>query len=158
MLPTRAIHPCPTGIRLKAQGSRLKAMCWRQKPLKAKKKERNMEFAFEKLEVWQRAMRLSEEIYKTTKDLPRAEQFGLTAQIRRAAVSVALNISEGKGRYHKKEFVQFLYQARGSLYETVTLLQLAVRLQYINKERYQGLVQIAESVMSKLSGLINSLK
>ena len=65
---------------------------------------------------------------------------------------------EGKGRYHKKEFVQFLYNARGSLYEVVTLLQLALNLRYLGEPEHQQAMQIAQVVMSKLSGLINSLK
>jgi len=117
-----------------------------------------MEFAFERLEVWNKAMELSEAIYKATLTFPTHEQFGLTSQIRRAAVSIPANIAEGKGRYHKKEFVQFLYNARGSLYETITLLRIALSLQYLSREQYQQLLQLTQVIMSKLSGLINSLK
>ncbi len=117
-----------------------------------------MNFAFENLDVWHRAMELVEAVYKATQGFPSSEQFGLTAQLRRAAVSVPANIAEGKGRYHKKEFIHFLYNARGSLYETVTLLQLAVKLQYLQEQQRQPLLQLAKMVMSQLSGLINSLK
>ena len=117
-----------------------------------------MNFAFEKLDVWHKAMELAGTIYKTTQSFPAHEQFGLTSQIRRAAVSIPLNIAEGKGRYHTKEFVRFLYNARGSLYEVVTLLKLAKDLQYLNQPQHQQAMQLVYLVMSKLSGLINSLK
>ncbi len=68
-----------------------------------------MEYQFEKLSVYQGAMELTESIYRETKDFPKEEMFGITSQIRRAAMSIALNIAEGKGRYHTKVFVQFLY-------------------------------------------------
>ena len=117
-----------------------------------------MAFPHEELDVWQRAMVFAENLYKTTETFPAKEQFGLTSQIRRAAMSVPANIAEGKGRYHKKEFIQFLYNARGSLYETVTLLQLALTLRYLSSQQSQALAQHAQVVLSKLSGLINSLK
>lgn len=117
-----------------------------------------MTFAFERLDVWQEAMELAEGLYKATETFPSHEQFGLTAQLRRAAVSIPVNIAEGKGRYHRKEFIQFLYNARGSLYEMITLLRLARDLGYLPDQRHQPFVQSAQVVMSKLSGLINSLK
>ena len=69
-----------------------------------------------------------------------------------------VNIAEGKGRYHKKEFVQFLYHGRGSLYEAVTLLKLSLELGYLTREQHQQLLQRAQEIFSKLTGLINSLK
>ena len=117
-----------------------------------------MTFPHEELDVWQRSMELAEAIYKATEVFPAKEQFGLTSQIRRAAISVPANIAEGKGRYHKKEFLQFLYNARGSLYETVTMLQLALTFHYLSNQQHQSLAQQAQMVLSKLSGLINSLK
>ena len=117
-----------------------------------------MVFEFEKLEVWHKAMDLVAAIYQTTQTFPAPEQFGLISQIRRAAVSVPVNIAEGKGRHHRKEYAQFLYNARGSLYETVTLLKIALKLQYLSNEKYQQILQLVETVMSKLSGLINYLK
>ena len=117
-----------------------------------------MNFAFEKLDVWHKSMELSVVIYKVTRAFPTHEQFGLTSQIRRAAVSIPVNIAEGKGRYYTKEFVRFLYNARGSLYEVVTLLKLAMDLQYLDKPRHQPLMTSVHLVMSKLSGLINALK
>lgn len=117
-----------------------------------------MTFEFEKLDVWHKAMELTAVVYQAIRAFPTQEQFGLTSQIRRAAVSIPVNIAEGKGRYSKKEYVQFLYNARGSLYETVTLLKLALKLQYLSEETYQNIFQLVEIVMRKLSGLINYLK
>ena len=117
-----------------------------------------MDFAFERLEVWQIAMRLVREVYLVTAAFPRTETFGLTSQLRRAAVSIPVNIAEGEGRYHKKEFVQFLYNARGSLYETMTLLQAGADLQYLKTTDHQRLIRLTQQIGSKLSGLINSLK
>ena len=114
--------------------------------------------AHEQLEVWQQAMELVSRVYKASGAFPNHEQFGLTAQLRRAAVSIPLNIAEGKGRYHRKEFVQFLYNARGSLYEVMTLLKLALELQYLSPSQYDPLLDLSKRVLSKLSGLINSLK
>ena len=117
-----------------------------------------MIFAFEKLEVWHKAMELAESVYKVTQEFPANERFGITAQLKRAAVSIPSNIAEGKGRYHRKEFLQFLYGARGSLYETLTQLRLSLSLRYLQESQYQALLNQIQVVMSKLSGLINSLK
>lgn len=117
-----------------------------------------MIFAHEKLEVWQKAMGVAQAIYQATHTFPSHEQFGLTSQLRRAAVSIPANIAEGKGRYHTKEFLHFLFNARGSLYETVTLLRLALSLGYLSEKQHQLLLEQTQQIMSKLSGLINSLK
>ena len=117
-----------------------------------------MRFAYEELTVWQQAVELAERIYTITKTFPRDEQFGLTSQIRRAAVSISLNIAEGKGRYHRKEYKQFLYNARGSLYETATLLLLATKLGYLKESAYEELRQVTQRILSQLSGLVNYLK
>lgn len=117
-----------------------------------------IEYEFEKLKVYQEAMDLTERIYKITRDFPKEEQFGVIAQLRRAALSIALNIAEGKGRYHTKIFIQFLYQARGSLYETITLLKMSFRLKYLTEIVEQELLEIANHVAIKLNNLINSMK
>ena len=117
-----------------------------------------MQFHFEQLTVWQEAIELVTVIYEVTKPFPQDELFGITRQMRRAAVSIPANIAEGKGRYNKKEFVQFLYTARGSLYEVVTLLKLAAKLKYLSEEQHRQFVPLVEVILSKLSGLINSLK
>jgi len=117
-----------------------------------------MEYQFEKLKVWQMGMALAEAVYTMTQKFPKAEQFGLISQMRRAAVSVPANIAEGKGRYYTKEFIQFLYTARGSLCELMTLLQLAQRLTYLTEGQAADLLQRCWDLSGGINGLINSLK
>jgi len=140
--------------KVKGQGLRVKAYHLPTNPTK----EAHMKFPYEDLTVWQKAMELVEQIYHLTKIFPKDEQYGLTSQIRRAAISISVNIAEGKGRFHRKEYKQFLYNARGSLYETTTLRQLAKQLGYLREQNYQNLRQRAEVILSQLSGLINYLK
>jgi four helix bundle protein len=83
---------------------------------------------FRKLLAWQRADDLTVLVYRATEDFPSEEKFGLTSQLRRAAVSVAANIAEGSGRHSLKDFRRFLYQARGSLSEVQYYLHLSKRL------------------------------
>ncbi|MBM3256670.1 MAG: four helix bundle protein [Candidatus Moranbacteria bacterium] len=115
-------------------------------------------FNFEDLKVWQNSIELSKIVYKETKSFPKEERYGLTGQVRRAAISVALNISEGKGRFHKKEFIQFLYLARGSLYEVVTCIKLAENMGYISCLETKNILQKSFEIQRQLNGLINSLK
>ena len=117
-----------------------------------------MNFNFEKLEVWQESINLAEKVYQMTEKFPQKEIYGLISQLRRAVTSISLNIAEGKGRYSTKEFLQFLYVTRGSLYETITLLKLAERLGFAKGNDISRLLQDCQGVLSKLSGLINSLK
>jgi four helix bundle protein len=113
--------------------------------------------SFRDLRVWQEAMKLTTEIYRSTTVFPRHELYGLSQQIRRAAVSVPSNIAEGKGHRSDKEFVHFLLYARGSLLELQTQLMIAEELQYIGKEEGRRLLGLAEGVGRALSGLINSM-
>ena len=103
-------------------------------------------------------MELVEQIYRVTKPFPKDEQFGLVSQMRRAVVSIPVNIAEGKGRYHTKSFIQFLYTARGSLYELMTLLKLAERLQYLTQQQVNDLLTLCSDLSGGLNGLINALK
>jgi four helix bundle protein len=114
--------------------------------------------SFRDLRVWQEAMQLTSDIYRSTAALPKHELYGLSQQIRRAAVSVPSNIAEGKGHHSDREFAHFLFHARGSLLELQTQLLIAEDLQYLSKEEAQRLLSRAESVGRALSGLINSLR
>jgi four helix bundle protein len=107
--------------------------------------------------VWQEAMKLTTEVYKGTADFPRHDLYGLSQQIRRAAVSVPSNIAEGKGHRCDREFVRFLLHARGSLLELQTQLLIAEELQYLRKDEGLRLLAMAEGVGRALSGLINSM-
>ena len=113
--------------------------------------------SFRDLRVWQEAMKLTTEIYRSTTKFPKHELYGLSQQIRRAAVSVPSNIAEGKGHRSDKEFVRFLLHARGSLLELQTQVLIASELQYIGNEEVQSLLGLAEGVGRALSGLINSM-
>jgi four helix bundle protein len=113
--------------------------------------------SFRDLRGWQEAMRLTTEIYRGTVNFPKHELYGLSSQIRRAAVSVPSNIAEGKGHRSDKEFVRFLLHARGSLLELQTQLIIAEELQYIRKDEGVRLLAMAEAVGRALSGLINSM-
>jgi four helix bundle protein len=113
--------------------------------------------SFRDLRVWQEAMKLTTEIYRSTTNFPKHELYGLSQQIRRAAVSVPSNIAEGKGHRSDKEFVRFLLHARGSLLELQTQVLIASELQYIGNEEVRSLLELAEGVGRALSGLINSM-
>lgn len=111
---------------------------------------------YQKLEAWRMAMGLVEEVYKRTRSFPKEELFGLTSQIRRAAVSIPSNIAEGASRAGSKEFFQFLHIARGSASELETQLLLAERLGYLSGS--DALTSSLTSVKRLINGLIRSLK
>ena len=118
-----------------------------------------MTFAFEKLTVYQRALDFSVAVIDAIDEIETPQKhFRLIEQLEGACTSIALNISEGKGRYSKKEFKQFLYIARGSLYETVAMLQILKKKKWLDGKPYQKLYVQAEEINKMLSGLINSLK
>jgi four helix bundle protein len=112
---------------------------------------------FKRLRVWQKAYELVLDIYKLTKGFPKEEIYGLTSQLQRAAVSVTANISEGYERNHRKEYVQFLYMAKGSLGELETYLCLVKDLCYISIDQYDSAEAIRIDTGKLLSGLIKSL-
>ena len=109
--------------------------------------------SYRDLVVWQKAMDLVEEIYRLTKMLPKEELYALATQIRRAAISIPANIAEGYGRLHRKEYLNHLSIARGSLMEVETQLELIVRLHYGSREQ----VRIAWALTQEIGRLLNSL-
>jgi len=115
-------------------------------------------FDFEKLEVWQKAVDFSTEVYHASRAFPKEELFGLTAQLRRSAISVALNIAEGTGRHHKPEFIRFLRIARGSLYEVITALLICLKLGFIPEDLHQVLYDRGNQIARMINALINSLQ
>jgi four helix bundle protein len=112
---------------------------------------------FRDLQVWQRSMELARQIYAVTDAFPRAEVFGLTSQIRRAAVSVPSNIAEGRGRMTDRSFALFLSQARGSLYELQTPVELACDLGFIESHNVRAILAEAAEIASMLHGLLASI-
>ena len=117
-----------------------------------------MQQHFETLNVWKSSMKLVKDVYKATSQFPKEEIYGLTSQLRRASVSIPANIAEGKGRHYKKEYLQFLFQAQGSLYEVITLLQLSEDLNYLAKDQTPALLKHSGEVVAMLTGLIRSLQ
>ena len=109
------------------------------------------------LEVWQRAMELTVQIYKITECFPDDERYGLTSQIQRSAVSIPSNIAEGHGRVYRKDYVRHLSIARGSLAEVETQLAIAVRLEFVNRNQALPLWAMAQDVGKMLNRLIQSL-
>ena len=117
-----------------------------------------MKRAHTELEAWKQSMKLVKSIYQDTKDFPREEQFGLTSQIRRAAVSIPANIAEGAARGTQREFKQFLIIARGSLSELETLLLIARDEDFVSGDAFTELDQQTARVSTLLSGLLRSLQ
>ena len=113
---------------------------------------------YQDLIAWRIATELALEIYRCTRTFPRDEIYGLTSQMRRAAVSVASNIAEGKGRYSRKEFAQFLYRARGSLLELQTQLFIARELNYLESSASRRIKDKADEVGRILNGLTTSVQ
>ena len=110
----------------------------------------------EGLIVWQKAMDLVVEVYNITKLLPKFETYGLSDQMRRAAVSIPSNIAEGHGRNATLEFVHFLRIARGSYSELDTQLKICVRLGYVNESDIKGALNLSNEVGKMLSAMIKN--
>ena len=117
-----------------------------------------MSHSYKDLIVWNKAKLLAVEIYRLTEKFPRSEQYGLTSQLRRAAVSVASNIAEGQGRATKGEFVQFLGHARGSILEIETQLAISTELKFILPADARRMEERTAEVLRLTNGLIESLR
>jgi four helix bundle protein len=113
--------------------------------------------AYRNLKVWQRAIQLSVAIYKFTADFPNAELYGLTSQLRRAAVSVASNVAEGYGRASKGEFRQFIGMARGSVLELQTQLEIARQLGFGKEQLRRSAENLAEETGKMTWALMQKL-
>jgi len=114
--------------------------------------------SYKDLHVWQLSMDYVTEIYKLTRDFPDYEKYGLGSQLQRSAVSIPSNIAEGSGRQHRKEFIQFLYLARGSLLESLTQLAIANRLGYIDDSSLESIENAGTKINMMINRLISSLK
>ena len=117
-----------------------------------------MEKPHKKLKVWQLGMEIVMDVYRLTGSFPSDERFGLTSQLRRCAVSIPSNIAEGAARNTHKEFINFLHIAQGSLAELDTQLEIALRLNLINREEWSAIDKKLLETDKMLSGLISSLK
>ena len=117
-----------------------------------------METRFKRLEVWKDSMILVKKVYGVTSSFPESERFGLSSQLQRAIVSVASNIAEGSGRGTKRDFINFLNHARGSLYEVMTQLEIAASLKYTSRENVDKFIEDCEGLARRINALINSMK
>jgi len=115
-------------------------------------------FPFEKLEVWQESLALADEVLRLFGRVQQGRHLRLISQIEGAVASISQNIAEGKGRQHRKEFLQYLSIAQGSLYETVTLIELFKRRKILTAEESVAVRVRAELLDRKLNGLMNSVR
>ena len=115
-------------------------------------------FPFEKLEVWQLAVDLADYVLELLDSFPPNKHFRLIGQMEAAATSSSQNIAEGKGRQYKKEFIQYLHIAQGSLYEVVTLNEVFRRRKLFLEKDSQEVRNRCEKIDRKLNGLVNSLR
>jgi four helix bundle protein len=110
-------------------------------------------FHFEKLNAWQKAVALADMVYESTRRFPQDERFGLTSQMRRAAVSVASNLAEGTSRHSGADFAHFIEISAGSLFELVTQSHIASRQQLLGDEQLKGILGASDELSRMLSGL-----
>lgn len=114
--------------------------------------------SYRELLVWQRSMNLVSDVYKTSTSFPTSETYGLTAQIRRSAISIPSNIAEGFGRNHSKDYVRFLEISRGSLYELQTQLEIAFNLEFLHQDEFGRMSEKCLEIEKMLNSLITKIK
>lgn len=114
--------------------------------------------AYQRLRAWRQGVDLVPDVYRATQNFPKAELYGLTSQIRRAAVSIPSNVAEGKGRFTDREFAQYLRQARGSLLELEPQLLIAGELGYMSAEQTTRLSSQTEQLAKTINALLGVLK
>jgi four helix bundle protein len=113
---------------------------------------------FKDLKVWQRSMELADRIFRETRVFPDEERYGLSAQMKRAAVSIPSNVAEGFNRYHKKEYTQFLYHELGSCAELETQVIIAAQQGFLREENKNAMVETLDHIQAMLRNLIKKLK
>ena len=114
--------------------------------------------SFKELKVWQKGIEIVKDIYRITGSFPREEVYGLTAQMRRSAVSIPSNIAEGFKRFHTKEYVQFLHIALGSVAELETQVIISKELGFIDEAELQNLSEKIDHLSKMMSSLLNKMK
>jgi len=115
-------------------------------------------FKFEELDIWKESINYASRIYKIIESFPAEEKFGLVTQLRNAVISISLNIAEGSGRYHNKDFIRFLQIAISSLYEVVSGLFIAKNERYINDNDFKSAYSEAEKIAKMINAFISYLK
>ena len=118
-----------------------------------------MKFGYEDLDVWHKAVDFAVQVIETVERISTdRKHYRLLEQIESCSTSVSMNLAEGKGRFSKKEFIQYCYIARGSLYETMTLLVIFKRIKWISESEYNNLEPDGKEIAAMIMGLIKSLK
>ena len=118
-----------------------------------------MQFGYENLDVWNKAVDFAVKVIETVDNIStNRKHYRLLEQIESSSTSVSMNLAEGKGRFSKKEFIHYCYIARGSLYETMTLLEIFRRVKWISGYQFQDLKSDGIQIASMIKGLINALK
>ncbi len=119
----------------------------------------DIEFGYEKLLIWQRSLEWADRILTIAENIgTERKHYRLIEQVESSCTSVPMNIGEGKGRFSKKEFIHFLYIARGSLYETMTLLEIFLKRQWILQEEFIAVKNETREIAKMLNAFINSIK
>ena len=113
--------------------------------------------SFKDLEIWRKGIKLVEDVYVATRTFPREELYGLTSQMRRSAVSIPSNISEGFARFHNKEYKRFLRMSLGNCAELTTQIIIASQLGYIQEDKADAMAEQIEEVSRMTMGLIKKL-
>ncbi|MCX6344420.1 MAG: four helix bundle protein [Armatimonadetes bacterium] len=114
-------------------------------------------FRFERLAIWQKSVQFADIVYRVSSGFPTREQYGLTSQLRRAAVSISANIAEGSSRKHNKDFSRYIEISFGSLCETISHLRIAEMQSLLTKDQYIELYGLAAELSKMLSAFRNTL-
>lgn len=114
--------------------------------------------SFKEMPIWNEAMGIAELVFRLTESLPKKEDYGLTSQIRRAALSISANIAEAFGRYHVRDKINFYYFSRGSITETMSHLEYGVRVGYFRQEEVMSIDLELSNLYESINRLIKSLK
>ena len=114
--------------------------------------------SYRDLEAWRQAVHITKVVYRMSEHFPSDERFGLTSQIRRAAVSIASNIAEGWGRGTTQDYARFLRIARGSMYEVETQGLIALELGFVEKDKFEYFEQAIDEAGRVLAGLLRSIE
>lgn len=117
-----------------------------------------LKMSYKELKVWQKGFACVSRIYKLTATFPQTEQYGLSSQMRRAAISIPSNIAEGSQRTSDKEFANFLLIARGSIAELETQILLAIDLQFVSLKNVQGILDELDEISRMLHSFFSKLK
>ena len=115
-------------------------------------------FNFEKFDLYQRSVKFADSIYNLTKKFPESEKYGLSSQLRRASLSVSLNLAEGFCNHYKKEKIHFYRIAKGSIHESIPGLTLSLMQEFINNEEYREMYNECFNLSRMISGLIRTIE